>query len=245
MEQMIAIDTADGPMQTFVALPDTTDRAAALIVVQEAFGVNSHIKNVCRRIAAAGYAAFAPELFHRLGDGVDLPYDDLAKVMPAFVTLTNDTLLTDVTATLAATRAHPRVDAARVGVIGFCVGGFTAFLSAEKTDVTASVVFYGGGIVHERPGIALKPLLDDVDGIASPMLLVFGGEDQSIPSADIDAIQERLANAGKAHTIVVMPAAGHGFACDERAAFHQPSNDDAWRITFEWLNRHLRQKGHG
>lgn len=240
MEQTITIDTPDGPMQTFVALPAQSEPAAALVVVQEAFGVNRHIKNVCRRLAAAGYAAFAPELFHRLGDGVDLPYDDFAKVMPAFATLTNESLLTDVRAALAATRADARVDAAHVGIIGFCVGGFTTFLAAEKTDVTASVVFYGGGIVHERPGLPLKPLLEDVDGIAAPMLLVFGGQDQSIPGTDIDAIQERLADAGKAHTIVVMPEGGHGFACDERAAYHQASNDEAWRITLEWLNRHLR-----
>lgn len=245
MEQTITIDTPDGPMQTFVVTPEAGGPAPALVVVQEAFGVNSHIKNVCRRMAAAGYAAFAPELFHRLGDGVDLPYDDFAKVMPAFVTLTNDHLLADVTAALAAARADARVDAARVGVIGFCVGGFTAFLAAEKTDVQASVVFYGGGIVHERPGIALTPLLDAVDGIASPMLLVFGAQDQSIPASDIDAIQEKLAAAEKAHTIVVMPEAGHGFACDERAAYHAASADEAWRITFEWLDRHLRQQDRG
>lgn len=245
MEQTLTIDTPDGPMQTFVARPAPGAPAPALVVVQEAFGVNSHIRNVCRRMAAEGYVAFAPELFHRLGNGIDLPYDDFAKVMPAFVTLTNDTLLTDVTATLTAARADADVDAARVGVIGFCVGGFTAFLAAEKTDVGASVVFYGGGIVHARPGIALTPLLDAVDGITSPMLLVFGGQDQSIPGSDIDAIQERLAGADKAHTIVVMPEGGHGFACDERAAYHQVSADEAWRITVEWLNRHLRHKGHG
>lgn len=245
MEQTITINTPDGPMQTFVVTPEAGGPVPALVVVQEAFGVNSHIKNVCRRMAAAGYAAFAPELFHRIGDGVDLPYDDFAKVMPAFVTLTNDHLLADVTAALAAARADARVDAARVGVIGFCVGGFTAFLAAEKTDVEASVVFYGGGIVHERPGIALTPLLDAVDGIASPMLLVFGAQDQSIPTSDIDAIQEKLAAAEKAHTIVVMPEAGHGFACDERAAYHQASADEAWRITFEWLDRHLRQQDRG
>ncbi len=244
MEQTMTVDTPAGPMQTFVVLPARDEPAAALIVVQEAFGVNSHIRNVCRRLAAEGYAAFAPELFHRLGDGVDLPYDDFAKVMPAFVTLTNEQLLADMSAALAAARAHPRVDPGRVGVIGFCVGGFAAFLAAERTDVKAAVAFYGGGIVHERPGIALKPLLADVDGIQSPVLLVFGSQDQSIPGTDIDAIQESLANAGKPHTIVVMPEGGHGFACDERAAYHQASADEAWRITFEWLDRHLRQSGH-
>jgi len=240
-EQTITLDTADGPMQMFVAYPDQGGRVPALVVIQEAFGVNGHIKNVCRRLAAAGYAAFAPELFHRLGAGVDLPYDDFAKVMPAFVTLTNDSLLTDVQAALAGARADVHVDSTRVGVIGFCVGGFAAFLAAERADVTVSVAFYGGGIVHERPNIKLTPLLGDVASISAPLLLVFGGQDQSIPPADIDAIQAALADADKAHTIAVMPEGGHGFACDDRAAYHQPSSDEAWRLTFEWLQRHLGQ----
>ncbi len=138
MEQTIAVPTPDGPMQTFVALPDDRpagERLPALVVIQEAFGVNSHIKNVCRRIASHGYAAFAPELFHRLGDGVDLPYDDFSKVMPAFVTLTNDGLLADVQASLAAARADAHVDPDRVGIIGFCVGGFAAFLSTVIVEL--------------------------------------------------------------------------------------------------------------
>lgn len=239
MERTITIDTVHGPMQTFTAAPEQAEPAPALVVVQEGFGVNNHIRNVCRRVAAAGYVAFAPELFHRIGAGVDLPYDDLTKVMPAFVTLTNAGLLTDITAAVRAARADQRVDSLRVGIIGFCVGGFAAVLAAEHTDVNAAVAFYGGGIVHARPGIALTPLLDDVEHIQSPLLLVFGGDDQSIPPADIDAIQARLADANKPHTIVVMPEGGHGFACDERAAYHQPSSDEAWRITFEWLHRHL------
>lgn len=247
MEQTIAVPTPDGPMQTFVVLPDDRpagERLPALVVIQEAFGVNSHIKNVCRRIAAHGYAAFAPELFHRLGDGVDLPYDDFSKVMPSFVTLTNDGLLADIRASLSAARADEHVDADRVGVIGFCVGGFAAFLAAEQTDVKVAVAFYGGGIVKERPGIKLTPLLGDVASIQAPLLLVFGGQDQSIPNTDIDQIQDALSTHEKQHTIVVMPEGGHGFACDERAAYHQSSAEDAWRITFEWLNRHLRAGSH-
>lgn len=239
MEHSIAIDTADGPMSTFVALPEGDGRGPALVVIQEAFGVNGHIKNVCRRLAAAGYAAFAPELFHRVATGVDLPYDDFAKVMPVFTTLTNDGLTADVGAALSAARVHPRVDPARVGVIGFCVGGFAAFLAAERLDPAAAVAFYGGGIVHTRPGIPLTPLLDDAGGIESPMLLIFGGQDQSIPPGDIDAIQQRLSELGKEHSIAVMPQGGHGFACDDRAAYHEASAKDAWQMTFDWLGRKL------
>ncbi len=239
METVISLDTSDGPMRAFRTAPAGTDRRPALLVIQEAFGVNSHIRNVCRRLSARGYVALAPELFHRTGQGVELPYDDMAKVMPHFTALTNGGLLMDVRAGLAALETDARVDAARVGVIGFCVGGFTAFLAAEHTDARAFVAFYAGGIVRPRPNIALTPLIDDAHLIRGPLLLVFGGKDQSIPADDVHAVDARLTELGKDHDVVTLPEGGHGFACDERAAFHQRSSDRAWDVTYEWLGEHL------
>lgn len=239
MERTITMPTGDGPMNAFIAEPAGSGRGPALLVCQEAFGVNSHIKNVCRRLADAGYVALAPELFHRSGAGIELGYTDFAKVMPYFQTLTNQTLLTDVRAGLKALRGEPRVDPNRVAVIGFCVGGFATFLAAEHTDAAAFVAFYGGGIVHTRPGINLTPLLDDADKIRKPILLLFGGQDQSIPEADVKAIEARLQALGTTHEIVTLPQGGHGFACDERASYDKDSADQAWRIAFDWLKRTL------
>jgi carboxymethylenebutenolidase len=239
MEQTITIDTADGPMRAFVASPDDGSRKPALIVCQEAFGVNDHIRNVCRRLAGAGYVALAPELFHRSGTGVELGYTDFSIVMPHFSKLTNETLTMDITAALQALRKDRRVDPSRVGVIGFCVGGFATFLAAEQTDAAAFVAFYGGGIVHMRPGVALAPLLEDADRITAPMLLLFGAEDHAIPPDDIAAIRDRLTALGKTFEIVVYAGAGHGFACDARSAFHAPSAEAAWHKTLEWLTTTL------
>lgn len=235
----LTLDTADGPMHAYRATPEGTRRLPALLVLQEAFGVNHHIKNVCQRLADHGYIALAPELFHRTGHGVELGYTDMSQVMPHFSRLTNSGIEMDVAAGLAALRADPRVDESRVGVIGFCVGGFATFLAAERTDAAAFVAFYGGGVLRARPGIALEPLIEDANRIRKPILLVFGGQDQSIPAEDVKAIGDRLTSLGKTHTIVTLPEGGHGFACDDRAAYHQPSSDEAWQTTYDWLAKTL------
>ncbi len=238
-ETTLTLDTADGPMQAFRTAPDGDGRAAALLIIQEAFGVNAHIKNVCRRVTAHGYVALAPELFHRTGDGVELGYTDMSLVMPHFSTLTNSGMLMDVQAGLAALRADARVDPARIAVVGFCVGGLATFLAAEHTDAAAFVAFYGGGILRARPNIALEPVIGDAALISAPILLLFGGKDQSIPAEDIAAIDATLTSLGKVHRTVTLLEGGHGFACDDRAAFHQASNDDAWSLTYEWLASNL------
>jgi carboxymethylenebutenolidase len=238
-ETTLTIQTADGPMQAHLATPDAADERPGLLVLQEAFGVNHHIKNVCRRLAERGFVALAPELFHRTGTGVELGYTDMSQVMPHFSKLTNAGLETDIKAGLAALAQQPQVDAARLGVIGFCVGGFATFLAAETTDSRTFVAFYGGGILRARPNIALEPLIDNADRIRQPILLLFGGQDQSIPPEDVTAIDEKLTTLGKPHRVVVLPEGGHGFACDERSAYHQPSADYAWKTTFEWLGEHL------
>lgn len=238
-ETTLTLPTADGPMRAFRVAPDGDARLPALLVIQEAFGINNHIRNVCRRVAAHGYLTLAPELFHRTGEGVELGYTDMSQVMPHFSKLTNPGILMDIQTGLAALRADARVDPSRIGVIGFCVGGFSTFLAAEKTDAAAFVAFYGGGILRARPGIALEPLIGDADEIRRPILLLFGGQDQSIPPADVEEIDATLTRLGKVHQTVTLPDGGHGFACDDRAAYHQPSNDEAWRITYEWLGRNL------
>ena len=164
----------------------------------------------------------------------------MLQVMPHFSKLTNGGILTDVQAGLAALRADPRVDPARIAVVGFCVGGLATFLAAEHTDAAAFVAFYGGGILRARPNIALEPVIGDAANISRPILLLFGGLDQSIPAEDVAAIDTTLTSLGKAHQTVTLPEGGHGFVCDDRAAFHQPSNDDAWRITYEWLEANLQ-----
>lgn len=238
-EDHVLLSTPDGPMEAFLALPNTAEKVPAVVVAQEAFGVNSHIEEVCRRFAGAGYGALAPELYHRTGRGVVAEYGDFAKVRPLLSKVTNDGLATDTRAALGYLRAHPSVDSARVGIVGFCLGGFTAFLAACRTNVAAVVCFYGGGIAQARPGIGLTPLLDEAAHIRAPILCLFGDQDQSISADDVDAIRSRLQTLETPHEVLVYPGAGHAFFCDQRPSYHAEAAAQAWQKTLDFFGLHL------
>lgn len=225
-------------MDGFVARPGTPN-GAAIIVIQEAFGVDQHIQDVCQRFANEGYLAIAPQLFHRLGKDVRFGYDELPKIMPLFGKLTNEEFEMDIRAALAAARAEPGIEPNRVGVIGFCVGGFAAFVAACRTDANAIVSMYGSGVVRERPNITLMPLLPEAASITAPLLLLYGLKDQSIPQADVEAIRARLSELGKTFEIVVYPDAGHAFFNDRRVQYHEPSAKEAWPKALAWFDHHL------
>ena len=249
IERALTIATSDGPMDAFLAVPAAAggrspDAAVpegsgphpAVVIAQEAFGVNDHIRDVCRRFAAEGYVALAPELYHRQGRGLVFAYDDLVNARVCLRNLENDQISTDVVASLAALRAMPEVAPSRVGIVGYCMGGYVAFLAACRSDVRSTVVYYGGGIVNPRPGFRITPVLPEADRIASPLLGLFGAEDVSVPVSDVDAIRERLTALGKAHDLVVYEGAGHGFSCDPRDSYHPEAARDAWRRTMRWLS---------
>jgi carboxymethylenebutenolidase len=238
--EIVTLATPDGPMDAFVAHPEGAGRFPALIVAQEAFGVNEHIRDVCRRFAAEGYLALAPELFHRSGRGVVVPYDDFPAARVHIGALANEGLEQDLAACFDHLRARVDVDPQRVGLVGFCMGGFTAFLGACRLAPAAAVSFYGGGIVRPRAQGRMRPLLDEADGIRAPILCLFGAEDQGIPLADVDTIRGRLDALRTPHEVVVYPGAGHGFFCDARPSYHADSARDAWKRTLDWFGRYVR-----
>ena len=145
----VTVETADGPMRLYEAKPAGEPRGA-IVVVQEAFGVNPHIEDVTRRAAAAGYHAVAPDFFHRSGPGAVVEYGKFEKVMEYFQALGSDAaILTDLDAALAHLRAVGFADSS-IGVVGFCFGGRVSFLAALRYALGAAVGFYGGGIVTGR-----------------------------------------------------------------------------------------------
>jgi carboxymethylenebutenolidase len=235
--------TPDGPMDCHVALPDAASAARpgpGVVVVQEAFGVNAHVKDVCRRLAGLGYAALAPEIFHRAGSGLDIPYTEGPRAMELLGQLTNDAIATDLSAALAALREDARVDAGRVGLVGFCAGGFAAFLAACRLDPRAVIAFYGGGIVRARPHALLTPLLDEAGAITAPLLCLFGGDDGGIPPSDVEAIRARLDAGTAPHEVIMYPGAKHAFFNDLRPAnYDAAAARAAWERTRDWLARYL------
>jgi carboxymethylenebutenolidase len=227
-------------MDAFVALPGASERASAVIVAQEAFGVNDHIRGICRRLAGEGYVAIAPELYHRRGRGLVFRYDDYESVRPLILDLTNEGIESDLRTALGYVRSLPSVAGGRVGAVGFCMGGFVAFLAACRAGVAAAACFYGGGIVRQRPGARMRPLLPEAERIDCPILCVFGAEDASIPLEEVETLRRRLDELGKRAEVVAYPGAGHGFFCDERPSYSPEAAADAWRRTLEMLAEALK-----
>ena len=234
--QTIQLSTADGPMDVFEAVPDGAQPKAAIIVIQEAFGVNDHIEDVARRFADQGYHAVAPAIFHRAGGGT-APYDDFSKVMPLFEGLTDDGVLMDIDATLEHLHGAGFSDDS-IGIVGFCFGGRVTFLVAARRKIGAGVGFYGGGITHNSQGMA-GPLADEAGSLQTPWLGLFGDEDAMIPTDGVEDLRNQMQQSPVATDVVRYPDAGHGFHCDERDSYHEPSAKDGWNRALDWFSTHL------
>jgi carboxymethylenebutenolidase len=235
--QTIELSTTDGPMALYEAQPDG-DARGAVIVIQEAFGVNDHIEDVTRRFADAGYHAVAPAIFHRAGGGT-APYDDFSKVMPLFEGLTDDGVLTDVDATIEQLHREGFNDGS-IGIVGFCFGGRVTFLVSARRALGAGVGFYGGGITHNSQGMA-GPLHDEATSMKTPWLGLFGDEDAMIPVDGVDDLRASLDEAPVNTEVVRYPGAGHGFHCDARESYHEASAKDGWERALAWFSTHLAQ----
>ncbi|MBK9180054.1 MAG: dienelactone hydrolase family protein [Acidimicrobiales bacterium] len=237
--QTIELPTPDGRLPVYEATPDGHARGA-VVVVQEAFGVNDHIEDVTRRVAEAGYHGVAPALFHRAGGGT-AAYGDMPAVLELFAGLDDAAVLVDLDATLAHLRSAGWDDR-RIGVVGFCIGGRFAFLAAVRRALGAAVGFYGGGIVGRGlPGF--PPLIGEAGALRTPFLGLFGDLDTQIPTADVEALRAASAAAAVPTEIVRYPAAGHGFHCDARASYEPRSAADAWARTLAWFERFLGPAG--
>jgi carboxymethylenebutenolidase len=234
MATTVTLKTPDGDMGLYDVEPDG-EPSAAVIVVQEAFGVNPHIEDVTRRVAAAGYRAVAPHLFHRTGDPV-IEYGDLDAVMAQFAGISKAGILSDLDAAIAYLE-EAGFPLARIGVVGFCMGGTVAFLASVSRPLGAGVTFYGGGVTEGRFGMA--PMVDLAPQLQAPWLGVYGDEDQGIPVDQVEALRPAAASAQVDTEIVRYAGAGHGFHCDMRADYHQEAATDAWKRALAWFERYL------
>ncbi|MCS7482885.1 dienelactone hydrolase family protein [Umezawaea endophytica] len=227
------VPTEDGPMGLYRAGGGAA--SAAVVVLQEAFGVNDHVQDVTRRFAASGYLAVAPDLFHRTGIGV-LGYEQHAEAMPLIGAIDAGAITRDVRAVLAHLAAHDGLPASRVAVVGFCFGGRAAFTAATSIrGLGGTVVFYG-------PGIAAGPhaVLADAGRIDAPVLVHVGVDDPTIPADQVAAIDTALADLPVPARQFVYPDAGHAFACDARPAlYRREAATLAWDRTTAFLADHV------
>jgi carboxymethylenebutenolidase len=229
--QTIEIAAEGGTMPCFIARPVAGEAAPAVIVIQEAFGLNPHIKDVARRLAVEGYVALAPDLYWRGGKGRCVRYDQLPEAIALMQSLKDRDVVADVGSSIAYLERQPSVRAERIGITGFCMGGRVSYLVAcELPDqIKACVPFYGGGIPVEKTA-----------GLRAPVLAFFGEEDGFIPFESVNQLKAELTRLGKQAEVIVYPKAGHGFFCDERDSYRADVARDAWERTKRFLATHLK-----
>jgi len=229
------VTTPDGVMPMTVVAPDTeAANPRAVIVIQEAFGVDAHVKEVCARFAADGWLTVAPHLFYRSGGGT-ISYDDKDGMARHLAPLSDTGTLDDIDATMEFVERRG-IPADRTALVGFCLGGRGSFLVAGHRALGATVGFYGGGIVHGRS--ETRPsLLGLVPALRTPWLGIFGGMDHTIPAEELDVLEDALAAAPVDTELVRYPEAGHAFFNDHKSSFAAEASADAWTRTGAWLAR--------
>lgn len=218
-------------MDAFTVRAGAGTRRPGIVVFQEAFGVNDHIRDVASRFAALGFVAVAPELYHRTGARVEGDYGDFKALGPHFNALTNEGMVADIRAAFAWLVAQPDVDPARIAAVGYCLGGRAAYLANAAVPLAASVSYYGGGIA---PG-----LLDRAPKLDGPQLFFWAGKDARILPEHHRAVADALHAANKPFVNVEFSEADHGFFCDQRASYHAPSARQSWALTLQFLRDHL------
>lgn len=216
------------PMGAYVARPAGAGRNPGLMVFQEAFGVNGHIRKVTDRFAAEGYVAIAPELFHRTAPrGYEGDYKNFPSVMPHYQAVKNEAAEADIQATYEWLHSNAKVRPGEISCVGFCMGGRVAFLANAVVPMKAAVSFYGGGIA--------QGLLDRVAKLHGPSLLIWGGLDKHITPEHRKAVVDALAAQHKTYVNVEFSNAEHAFFCDERSAYEPNAARQSWALTLEFL----------
>ncbi len=235
MSETVSISTLehDAGFSAYCARPNGTPRAA-IVVIQEIFGVNAGIRRKCDRLAEDGYLALAPDLFWRLEPGVELDPDvepEFKRALELMGRCEQDLAVRDIEATIRHARdamdpEHPR---AKVGVVGYCLGGRLAFMVAARTDADASVGYYAVG---------LPELLREKHAIARPLMLHLAGADHFVPPEQQQAIHEALDDHPKV-TLYDYPGEDHGFATETGARRSEDAAQLADNRTAAFFAEHL------
>jgi len=227
--QWIEIDSAEGKFGAYLAIPHT-QKGPGIVLIQEIFGVNEHIRSVAEQYAADGYLVIAPDLFWRSGHRIELSYDEAG--WKRAVELMNATDVgkaqKDIELAIDALKAQPGLDGG-IASIGYCFGGLLSYHTAANGLVDVAIAYYGGGIQNQ---------LDRADEIEVPLLMHFGEQDSHIPLEAVEKIAERFDTNDNVE-IVVYPEAEHGFNCSHRDSYNQRAAAEAHGNTLIFLGMEL------
>ena len=231
-DQSIRATDGTGSFNAYVALPKA-GKGPGIIVLQEIFGVNPWLRQIADRAAAIGFVAMAPDLFWRLKPGVQLDADvekEFQEGVGYMQRFDQDKAIDDVKATLAALRQHPN-STGKVGTVGYCLGGRLAFLMSCRSDVDASIGYYG---------VNIPPLLGEAKNIKKPLLLHIAENDKFVPPAAQQQIKDALKPIATA-TVYSYPGADHGFARNGSHAFNKEAAELANSRSLDFFRRTLME----
>jgi carboxymethylenebutenolidase len=233
----VKVPVADGSIPAYRAMPAQGGPFPTVLVVQEIFGVHEHIKDLCRRLAKAGYYAIAPELYSRQGNPAAI--SDTQELIKAIVSKVPDAqVMSDLDATAAYAKSTGKADTARLAVTGFCWGGRIVWLyAAHNPQLKAAVAWYGS---IDRPRTELQPKypIDLAAELKAPVLGLYGAADQGIPVESVEKMKEACKAAGKTCDITIYPDTPHGFNADYRPSYRAEQAKEGWAKMLAWFKNH-------
>jgi carboxymethylenebutenolidase len=235
----VKIDTRDGPVPAYRALPSKDGKHPIVLVVQEIFGVHEHIKDVCRRLAKLGYFAIAPELYFRQGDVSKMT--DNQEIFAKVVNHVPDSqVLSDLDAAVVWAQATGKADASRLGVTGFCWGGrLTWTYCVHNPKVRAGVAWYGKLVAPSKAPLQPAYPIELAPHLKVPVRGLYGGQDASIPVEHVEQMRAALKAAGNTTSeIIVYPDAPHAFYADYRPNYRKEAAEDGWKQMQAWFKKY-------
>lgn len=231
----VKIPVADGKMPGYRAAPAGVAHPPVVIVAMEIFGLHEYIKDVTRRLAKLGAFAVAPDYYFRKGDISKIT--DMSQLLPLVNSKPDAELLSDLDSTVAWAKSQG-ADTGRLGIIGFCRGGRTVWeYAAHSKDLKAGVAFYGPLVDPPNPLWPKSPT-QLAPEMKAPVLGLYGGADQGISAAQIDAMKATLAANHKVADFKIYPGAPHGFHADYRPSYRKDAAEDAWQQMQTWLKKY-------
>jgi carboxymethylenebutenolidase len=237
-----SVKIANGPLEigVYLAMPAGKGPFPGVVVLQEIFGVNDHIRDVTRRLAKEGYIAIAPALYQRQAPGFEAGYtaQDIQIGRKYKEQTQAAELLSDIQATVDYLIAQMPVKTNAIGCIGFCFGGHVAYLAATLPDIRATASFYGAGITTTTPGGG-DPTIARTKDIKGTLYGFFGMKDASIPVEQVDEIEAALDKHQVLHRIFRYEGADHGFFCDQRGSYNEAAAADAWNQVKQLFRQEL------
>lgn len=238
-QSWVDINVNNENMEGYMARPEGDGSSPAVIVIQEIWGVNSHIQFLTDRFPALGYVGLAPAMFHREGPMTMGLHEEMDTAVARMGRCTDVNIIADVQAAVDYLKAQPFVQSDCIGIVGFCFGGRVSYLAAcTVSDLKASVVYYGGFIPVAR-GDGPSPL-ERTAGISAPILGLFGEDDANPSPEEVKSFAAELDKHNKSYGFHTYPGAGHGFNCNARASYRPETARDAWSKAMAFFDTHLK-----